>query len=50
VDAVPGSVDVRRWGRMPEREPQWLTVVIKVALDWRFLVAVAILVRVLLNR
>jgi hypothetical protein len=35
---------------MPKPEPNWLSVVIKVALDWRFLEALAVLVRVLLNR
>ncbi len=30
---------------MPEREPQGLTVVVKIALDWRFLIAVARLTR-----
>jgi hypothetical protein len=35
---------------MPKREPRWLKVVVKVALDWRFLRSVAILIRVLLNR
>jgi hypothetical protein len=49
VDAVSGSVDVRRWGGMPKPEPRWLTVVVRVALDWRFLIAVAILIRVLLK-
>ena len=47
---APGSVDVRRWDGMPKPEPRWLTVVIKVALDWRFLIAVVVLIRVLLNR
>lgn len=36
---------------MPKQEPvRWLSVAIKVALDWRFLIALAILLRVLLNR
>lgn len=35
---------------MPRREPQWLRVAIRVVLDWRFLLALAVLVRVLLNR
>jgi len=34
---------------MPKPEPRWLTVVVRVALDWRFLIAVAILIRVLLK-
>jgi len=50
VDAVPGSVDVRRWGEMPKLEPLWLKVVIRVVLDWRFLMALAVLARVLLKR
>jgi hypothetical protein len=38
-------------GGCPKKEPgDWLSVVIKVALDWRFLLALAILIRVLLNR
>ena len=41
---------MRRWGGMPKPEPRWLTVVIQVALDWRFLIAVAILIRVLLKK
>jgi hypothetical protein len=44
-----GPADVRRWGGMPKPEPRWLTVVVRVALDWRFLIAVAILIRVLLR-
>jgi hypothetical protein len=36
---------------MPKKEPgNWLSVVIRVALDWRFLLALAVLVRVLLNQ
>ncbi len=36
---------------MPKHEPgNWLKVAIRVVLDWRFLVAFAILIRVLLNR
>ena len=35
---------------MPQAEPQrWLTVAIKIVLDWRFLLALAVLVRVLLR-
>lgn len=35
---------------MPKAEPPtWLTVAIKIVLDWRFLLALAILVRVLLR-
>ena len=49
-DTVPGSVDVRRWGGMPKLEPRWLKVVIRIALDWRFLIALAVLIRVLLNK
>jgi hypothetical protein len=45
-----GPTGVRRWGRMPKPEPRWLTVVVRVALDWRFLIAVAVLIRVLLKR
>jgi hypothetical protein len=47
--AVSGSVDVRRWGSMPRNEPRWLKVV-RIVLDWRFLVGLAALARVLLNR
>jgi hypothetical protein len=36
--------------RMPRKEPKWLQVVIRIVLDWRFLLALAVLVRVLLNR
>jgi hypothetical protein len=46
-----GSPDVRRWGRMPRKEPRdWLQVAITVAVDWRFVMVLAILIRVLLNR
>ena len=34
---------------MPRREPNWLKVVISVVLDWRFLMALAVLARVLLR-
>ena len=44
-----GPTDVRRWGGMPKPEPKWLKVVIRVALDWRFLIAAAILIRALLR-
>jgi hypothetical protein len=50
LEASLGPTDVRRWGGMPKPEPKWLTVAVRVALDWRFLIAVAILIRVLLNR
>ena len=49
-EAASGPTDVRRWGGMPKKEPLWLQVVIRVVLDWRFLVALAVLIRVLLNR
>ena len=48
VDAVSGSVEVRRWGRMPKRA-SWLKVAVMIVLDWRFLVALAALLRVLLR-
>jgi hypothetical protein len=48
--AASGPADVRRWGGMPGKEPSWLQVVIKIVLDWRFLMALAVLIRVLLNR
>jgi hypothetical protein len=36
---------------MARKEPgNWLSVAVEIALDWRFLLAVAILVRVLLNK
>lgn len=36
---------------MPTKEPvRWLSVAISVVLDWRFLIAAAVLLRVLLNR
>lgn len=36
---------------MPHKEPaRWLFVAVRVVLDWRFLIAMAILLRVLLNR
>jgi hypothetical protein len=36
---------------MAKKEPgNWLSVAVEVALDWRLLLAVAILVRVLLNK
>jgi hypothetical protein len=35
---------------MPRKEPTWLQVAIRIVLDWRFLLALAILIRVLLNR
>jgi hypothetical protein len=36
---------------MPKREPgNWLKVVVRIVLDWRFLITFAILLRVLLNR
>lgn len=39
---------------MPRGEPRWLhvglRVAIRIVLDWRFLLALAVLVRVLLNR
>jgi hypothetical protein len=36
---------------MPKHEPgSWLSVVVSVALDWRFLIALVILLRVLLHR
>ena len=37
---------VRSWGGMPKRA-NWLTVAISVVLDWRFLVALAVLLRAL---
>jgi hypothetical protein len=51
VEASFGMVGVRRWGLMPTKDPpSWISVVVKIALDWRFLIALAILARVLLNR
>jgi hypothetical protein len=35
---------------MPSPEPRWLKVAIKIVLDWRFLIALAVLIRVLLNK
>ena len=36
---------------MPTKEPaRWLSVAVSIALDWRFLTAMAVLLRVLLNR
>ncbi len=36
---------------MPKKEPDnWLSVAVRIVLDWRFLLALAILARVLLNR
>jgi hypothetical protein len=36
---------------MPDKGPgNWLTVAIRVVLDWRFLMALAVLVRVLLHK
>jgi hypothetical protein len=36
---------------MPKKEPgDWLSVAIRVVLDWRFLLALAILARMLVNR
>jgi hypothetical protein len=36
---------------MPRNEPgDWLTVAVRIVLDWRFLIAVAIGLRILLNR
>jgi hypothetical protein len=36
---------------MLKKKPgDWLSVVIRVALDWRFLLALAVLARVLLNK
>ena len=36
---------------MPKTEPvTWLSVVIKIALDWRFLLALAVQARMLLNK
>jgi hypothetical protein len=44
-------VGVRRWGLMPTKDPpSWISVAIKVVLDWRFLIALAVLVRTLLKR
>lgn len=39
-------------GLMPKKKPvsNWLSLVIKIVLDWRFLLALAVLVRVLLNK
>jgi hypothetical protein len=34
-----------------EKEPEnWLSIAIRIVLDWRFLLALAILLRMLLNR
>jgi hypothetical protein len=35
---------------MPRKEPSRLQVVIRIVLDWRSLAALAVLIRVLLNR
>lgn len=35
---------------MPDREPNWLRVVFRIVLDWRFLLALAVLYKTLLNR
>jgi hypothetical protein len=36
---------------MAKKEPgNWLSVAVEIALDWRFLLAVAVLARVLLNK
>jgi hypothetical protein len=36
---------------MPHKEPvRWLEVAVRVVLDWRFLIALALLLRVLLHR
>jgi hypothetical protein len=37
---------------MPKKKPvhDWLSVAIRIVLDWRFLLALAVLVRVLLNK
>jgi hypothetical protein len=35
---------------MPRKEPSWLQVASGIVLDWRFLLALAVLIRVLLNR
>jgi hypothetical protein len=37
---------------MPKKKPvkNWLSLVIKIVLDWRFLLAFAVLARVLLSR
>lgn len=51
LGAASWPADARRWGLMPKPEPDVrLTVVIRIVLDWRFLLAVAVLVRTLLNR
>ena len=49
--ATYGPAEVRRWGQMPRKEPgDWLTVAVRIVLDWRFLIAVAVVLRILLNR
>jgi hypothetical protein len=48
VGATYGPTDVRRWAYA--QEGARLSVAIRVVLDWRFLLALAILARVLLNR
>jgi len=36
---------------MPSKEPvHWLSVAVRIVLDWRFLIAVAVVLRILLNR
>jgi hypothetical protein len=36
----------------PSKEParSWLNVAVRIVLDWRFLIALAVLVRILLNK
>ena len=34
---------------MPKPQPKWLKVAISIVLDWRFLMALAVLARVLLR-
>jgi hypothetical protein len=34
---------------MPKESARWLSVAVRIVLDWRFLLALAILVRVLLR-
>ena len=53
--AVKGDLRADRCkevGPMPKRGPgkSWLVVAIRIVLDWRFLLALAVILRVLLNR
>jgi len=57
-EILQAAVTARKVGRCEEvggmlrpREPShWLSVAIRVAVDWRFLMALALLIRMLLNK